>query len=54
MCQHDFSTEKEPIVQFAVVCLVAKPSNKSEAKDDLVMIQMVLLFKIKFLCYHAS
>ena len=28
-----------------VVCLVAKPLNKSEAKVDLVMIQTLLLFK---------
>ena len=27
------------IVHFTVVCLVAKPLNRSEAKDDLVMIQ---------------
>ena len=36
------------------MCLVAKPLNKSEAKGDLVTIQMVLLFKSKFFCYHAS
>ena len=33
------------IVHFTVVCLVAKPLNRSEAKVDLVMIQTSLLFK---------
>ena len=42
------------IVHFTVVCLVAKPSNRSEAKGDLVMIQTLLLFKCKLLCYHAN
>ena len=28
--------------------------NRSEAKVDLVMIQTLLLFKGKFLCYHAN
>ena len=39
---------------FTVVCLVAKPLNKSEAKVDLVMIPTLLLFKCKLLCYHAN
>ena len=38
------------IVHFTVVCLVAKPLNRSEAKDDLVMMQTLLLFKCKLLC----
>ena len=42
------------IVHFTVACLVAKPLNRSEAKDDLVMIQTLLLFKYKLLCYHAD
>ena len=42
------------IVHFKVVCLVAKPLNRNEAKGDLVMIQTFLLFKYKLLCYHAS
>ena len=42
------------IVHFTVVCLVAKPLNRSEAKGDLVMIQTLLLFKCKLLCYHAN
>ena len=42
------------MVQFTVVCLVAKPLNRSEAKGDLVMIQTFLLFKCKLLCYHAN
>ena len=28
--------------------------NRSEAKVDLVMIQTLLLFKCKLLCYHAN
>ena len=42
------------IVHFTVVSLVAKPLNRSEAKVDLVMIQTLLLFKCKLLCYHAN
>ena len=42
------------IVHFTVACLVAKPLNRSEVKGDLVMIQMLLLFKCKLLCYHAN
>ena len=42
------------IVHFKVVCLIAKPLNRNEAKGDLVMIQTFLLFKYKLLCYHAS
>ena len=42
------------IVHFTVVCLVAKPLNRSEAKGDLVMIQTLLLFKCKLLCYHVN
>ena len=38
------------IVHFTVACLVAKPLNRSEAKDDLVMMQTLLLFKCKLLC----
>ena len=44
----------KPIVHFTVVCLVAKPLNRSEAEGDLVMIQTLLLFKCKLLCYHAN
>ena len=43
-----------PIVHFTVVCLVAKPLNRSEAKGDLVMIQTLLLLKCKLSCYHAN
>ena len=42
------------IVHFTVVCLVAKPLNRNEGKGDLVMIQTLLLFKCKLLCYHAN
>ena len=43
-----------PIVYIKVMCLVAKPWNGSEAKGGLVMIQMLLLFKCKSLCYCAN
>ena len=36
------------------MCLDAKPLNRNEAKGDLVMIQTLLLFKCKLLCYHAN
>ena len=39
------------MIHFTVVCLVAKPLNRSEAKVDLVMVQTLLLFKCKLLCY---
>ena len=42
------------IVHFTVVCLVAKPLNRSEAKGDLVMLQTLLLLKCKLICYHAN
>ena len=42
------------IVHFTVVCLVAKPLNRSEAKGDLVMKQTLLLLKCKLICYHAN
>ena len=42
------------IVHFTVVCLVAKPLNRSEANVDLVTIQTLLLFKCKLLCYHTN
>ena len=42
------------IVHFTVVCLVAKPLNRSEAKGDHVMIQTLLLLKCKLICYHAN
>ena len=45
---------KQVIVHFTVVCLVAKPLNRSEAKGDLVMIQTLLLLKCKLICYHAN
>ena len=42
------------MVHFAVTCLVAKSSNRSEAKDDLVMMQTLLLFKCKLHCSLAD
>ena len=50
----DYWLTQYQIVHFTVVSLVAKPSNRSEAKGDLVMIQTLLLFKCKLLCYHAN
>ena len=38
---------------FEVVCLLAKPLNRSEANGDFVMIQKLRLFKCKFLCCYA-
>ena len=49
-----FVNHKVSIVHFTVVCLVAKPLNRSEAKGDLVMIQTLLLLKCKLICYHAN
>ena len=42
------------IVHLTVVCLVAKPLNRNEAKGDLVMIQTLLLFKCKLLCNYTN
>ena len=42
------------IVHSTVACLVVKRLHGSEAKGDLVMIQMLLLFKCKLLRYHAK
>ena len=47
-------SSKQKIVHFTVVCLVAKPLNRNEAKGDLVMIQTLLLFKGKLFCFHAN
>ena len=46
--------KRKSIVHFTVVCLVARRLNWSEVKVDLVMIQTLLLFKCKLLCYHAN
>ena len=42
------------ILHFTVVCLVAKPLNRGEARVDFVVIQTLLLFVCKSLCYHAN
>ena len=42
------------IVHFTAVCLVVKPLNRSEARVDFVLIQTLLLFTCKSLCYHAN
>ena len=42
------------MVHFTVVCLVAKPLNRSEARDDLVMIQKLLQIKCELLCYDVN
>ena len=41
------------ILHFTVVCLVAKPLNRSETRIDFVVTQTLLLFICKSLCYHA-
>ena len=43
-----------PGIQSILQCLVAKPLNRIEAKGHLVMIQTLLLFKCKLICYHAN
>ena len=47
---------RDPVVNFTLsnTCLVAKPLDRSEARGDLVMIQNLLLFKCRLLCYHAK
>ena len=47
-------TYRLPAVHFTIAGLVAKPLNRSEAEGDLVMIQTLLLFKCKWLFYHAK
>ena len=42
------------ILHFTVLCLVAKPLNRSEATGDFVVIQTLQLFVCKSLCYHAN
>ena len=42
------------MVHFTVACLVAKPLNRREAKGDFAMIQTLLLFKCKLLCYNTN
>ena len=42
------------ILYFEVVCLVAKPLNRSEAKVDLVMIQTLLLFQMQITLLTCS
>ena len=42
------------VVCFTVACLVVKPLIRSVAKGDLVIIQTLLFFKCKSLCYHAN
>ena len=44
---------KITIVLCIVVCLVAKPLNRSEAEVDFAMTQNLLLFKYKLLCYQC-
>ena len=42
------------MVHFTFVCLVDKPLNRSEARDDLVMIQKLQRIKCELLCYHVN
>ena len=46
--------ESSVILHFTVVCFVAKPLNSSDARVDFVVIQTLLLFICKSLCYHAN
>ena len=41
------------MVNFYRCELGAKPLNMNVLKGDLVMIQTLLLFKLKLLCYYA-
>ena len=50
----DLQTSASSIVHFIIVCLVAKPLDRNEAKGDLVMMQTLLLFKCKLFCYRAN
>ena len=53
---HDRHNHAEwTIVHFKVMCLVAKPlMNRGEGRVDFVVIQTLLLFICKSLCYHAN
>ena len=52
---HDNNNKKNTIIlHFTVMCLVAKPLNRSEARVDFVVIQTLLLFICTSLCYHAN
>ena len=53
-CSTRFQFNKSPIIHFTVACLLVKSLNRSEAKGDAVMIQTLLLFKCKLLCYYAD
>ena len=41
-------------IHFTVVCLVAKPMHRSEARVDFVVRQTLLFFICRPLCYHAN
>ena len=41
-------------VHFTVAFLFAMSFHRSEARGDLVMIQILLLFKFKLLCFHVN
>ena len=41
-------------VHFTVAFFVAMSFHRSEARGDLVMIQILLLFKFKLLCCHVN
>ena len=42
------------MIHFTVACLVAEPFDRSEAKDDLVMIQTLLYAVCKLPCCYAN
>ena len=45
----------QTIAHFTVVCLVAKPLNRGDAKVDFVVINSLAAFSyVKSLCYHVN
>ena len=49
--QLKFTLSNSPFYSCVLGC---QAFNRNEAKGDLVMIQTLLLFKCKLLCYHAN
>ena len=45
---------KQVTVHSAVVCLVAKPLNRSEAKGDHALIQNLLLSNVNYFVFYAN
>ena len=51
---HGCFHHSDAIVHFTVVCLLTEPLNRSEARVEFVVIQTLLCFLCKSLCYHAN